>query len=90
MSGEQKENRKLTLDISKSADIERIVKDRTVWEITSDNLSSETVCIDEESSDELTKNLIIKQAGHYAVKVTVFTDKKSYTYEKELSVVYIV
>ena len=86
ISGEQKENRKISLDISGSEDFERIIKDKTVWEITSVDGSSDLIHVDEDSSDRSHKNLIVKKSGEYAAKVTVFTDKKSYIYEKSFTI----
>lgn len=85
--GEQKQNRKLTLSISENDDMERFIKDKTIWEITSlENKNDDSVCIDDDNSNAYNQNLIIKKSGKYLVRVTLFTDKNSYTYEKNISI----
>lgn len=87
VTGEQKENRLLTVYISKSKDIERFVAEKTVWNIYSiDNNNDEFVFIDDEVSNYYTKNLIIRDSGDYCVKIIVSTDKKSYTYSKIITI----
>lgn len=86
ISGEQKENRQVSFDISDSEDFDRIIKNRTEWSITAANGSSDNVFIDSDSSSESAKNAVLKQPGDYIARVTVFTDKKSYTYEQKFSI----
>ena len=86
ISGEQKDNRKVSFDISESEDFDRIINDRTEWSITSEYGSSDNIFIDSDSSSASVKNAVIKQAGNYTAKVTVFTDKKSYTYEQKFTI----
>ncbi|SHH48966.1 intein C-terminal splicing region/RHS repeat-associated core domain-containing protein [Clostridium collagenovorans DSM 3089] len=89
-TGELKENRKITLDISKNKDCDILTEKNTVWSITPINHSNkdtskeESVFIDEENSNAFTKNLIIKHSGEYLVKIKTKTNKRSYEYEKKL------
>ena len=87
-TGIHKENRKLTLDISESKGIENIIPEKTIWEIIPEfETEKSVVFIDEETSTNLTKNLIIKQSGTYKVNVTVLTSKKEYTFSKTLEII---
>jgi len=85
--GQHKENRKLTLDISQSNELEKIVAENTSWEIVPEfDAEQSLVFIDDDESTDLTKQLIIKKAGTYKVNVTVSTGKKEYTYSKVLNI----
>ncbi len=87
VGGEQKENRKLILDISQNENIAKFVKDQTVWSITAlDGSGEQMVFIDEDNSDAYTKELIIKKHGDYLVQVTASSVNQSYTYEKVISI----
>lgn len=86
ISGEQKENRQVSFDISDSEDFDRIIKEKTEWSITDENGLSDNVFIDSDSSSEFAKKAVFKQSGDYLARVTVFTDNKSYTYEQKFSI----
>lgn len=86
--GQHKEKRKLTLDISQNKAVQKIIPEKTTWEIVPEFETEENfIFIDEEESTYLTKQLIIKKAGSYKVNVTVSTGKKEYTFSKTLNIV---
>jgi len=86
--GELKENRKVTVDILKSQDIDYIKKNANVsWEIKSidlDEAKDEGIKIDEENSDDYSKEMIFKKAGKYLVTVNIDEEIQSKTIEKEI------
>ena len=85
ITGNQKENRKLVLDVREILNTEYIVKEDTLWNITEDGAdASANYAIDEEASDAFHKELLFRKAGTYTVSVTVTTGKVNYTVTKEL------
>ena len=90
VTGELKENRKVTVDILKSQDIDYIKKNANVlWEIKSIDLEDydakdEGIKIDEENSDDYSKEMIFKKAGKYLVTVNIDEEIQSKTIEKEI------
>lgn len=88
VTGELKENRKVTVDILKSQDIDYIKKNANVsWEIKSidlDEAKDEGIKIDEENSDDYSKEMIFKKAGKYLVTVNIDEEIQSKTIEKEI------
>ena len=66
-----KENRRISLDISDSFGIGDIDTDSLNWTFTAENYeNSDCIRIDEETSTQLVKNLIITQKGTYRVNIT--------------------
>ena len=85
ITGNQKENRKLVLDVREILNTEYIVKEDTLWNITEDGAdASANYAIDEEVSDAFHKEILFRKAGTYTVSVTVTTGKVNYTVTKEL------
>jgi len=74
-SGEYKENRKITLDISNNEKIEKFKQEEAVWEFLradgSEAVYGVDYAIDEENSDGFTKNLIFRKTGVYSATVTL-------------------
>ena len=66
-----KENRIITLDISDSTGISDIDTDSLVWSFTAENYeNSDSIKVDDQSSGQLVKNLIITDTGIYRVTIT--------------------
>ena len=86
-AGNQKENRKITLDIEDVLNAGYIVKEDTVWKFTRKGEAGEAsdcYAIDEENSDAFHKEMLFTKAGTYEVSVTVTTGKVEQTVTKEL------
>lgn len=86
VTGELKENRTVTLDISHNEDIDKLVAEKTVWRISSvDGLNNGAVCV-ADSDDYFKKDIIIKKQGEYLVEVDISTEYKTYTIKKTISI----
>lgn len=86
-AGNQKENRKVTLDVEEILNTEYIIKEDTVWKITQKveaEEASDCYAIDEENSNDFHKEMLFTKAGTYEVSVTVTTGKVEHTVTKEL------
>ena len=86
-AGNQKENRKITLDIEEILNTEYIIKKDTRWKITKkdeEEDASGCYAVDEENSDDFHKEMLFTKSGTYEVSVTVTTGKVEYTVTKEL------
>lgn len=71
ISEEYKENRLISLDITESFGIDDIDTDSLVWTFTSEDYkNSDCIKIDEKTSTNLKKNLIITKKGTYRVNIT--------------------
>ena len=84
-----KQNRKITLDVSKSFGIDQIDAETIEWKFTAESPeNNDSIRIDEATSTNLQKNLIITDVGNYLVTLTA-KDKagKSYTYYEHLSII---
>ncbi len=65
-----RQNRKITLDISKSTGLGNLDESSLAWTFTADDSSlQECIKIDNKTSDNLVKNLIITKPGTYRVKI---------------------
>lgn len=86
VQGNQKENRKITLDIEEILNTEYLVKEDTKWNIVAkgEEPDSGGYVIDEKNSDDFHKELLFTRAGTYEVSVTVTTGKAEHTVTKEL------
>lgn len=66
-----KQNRIITLDISDSSGISDIDTDSLTWSFMAENYeNSDSIKVDEQSSGQLVKNLIITDTGIYRVTIT--------------------
>ncbi|MEE0265034.1 MAG: RHS repeat-associated core domain-containing protein, partial [Acutalibacteraceae bacterium] len=86
VTGELKENRTVTLDISHNEDIDKLIENETTWRVSSVNgLNNDAVCI-ADSDNYFKKDIIIKEQGEYLVEVDVATKYKKYKIQKTISI----
>ncbi|MHC1684224.1 MAG: RHS repeat-associated core domain-containing protein [Clostridiaceae bacterium] len=90
ISGRKIQNRKITLDGSSSTSNPKypLLTDKTEWDIVpvSDGLSKDDIKIDEDSSSDLTKNVIFKKPGDYKVTLKIANEKESATTEETITI----
>lgn len=76
VSGNQKENRKIVIDVEELENTRYIIKENTVWEVTKDGEDAgDRFLVDGDASDEFHKECLFTEAGTYTVSVTVTTEK---------------
>ena len=87
VSGNQKENRKVVIDVEELENTGYLQKGNAKWSITQEGKDAEgKVRIDETASDEFHREMLFTAAGTYVVSVTVTTERADCTLEKEIVV----
>lgn len=88
ISGNQKENRKVSVSVKEILNTQYLIKEDTNWCITYNGKdASDLYAVDEEKSDAFYKELIFYQAGTYEITVTVTSGKGQASVTKEIVIV---
>lgn len=93
VSGELKENRKVCIDISDNVFCQKFDDITYAWNVysivngvTQYDSDLKNISIDDESSTDLTKNLIVNESGNYLVRISASRNGNTYTFDKNISI----